>query len=162
MKRETRLFLLITLTISVLLFIQFNPINKKSAVETRVIELPDFQKMEIDLPYNVFLIEGKANSMVVQGPVQDISRIFYEIKDAELNIRHKRPQWIKNWVKRLIYFRSDIKIYVTVKDLSQINVTSSKAFSIRKKIPGDPVGWLLNTSRKVWKASSKSFQYVYS
>ncbi|MFC2126335.1 GIN domain-containing protein, partial [Bacteroidota bacterium] len=160
MKRETRLFSLIILSISVLLLLQFRPIIKKDPVETRVMELPDFQRLEIDVPYNVFLVEGEVNSIVVEGPGKEIEQIFYEMKDTLLNIQYRQNQWLKDWITQVINYQSDINVYVTVKDLSQINVTSSKAFSIKKKVDGDPIGWIIKTTQKVWNASHWKIYYV--
>ncbi len=160
MKRETRLFLLITLSVSVLLLMQFKPTINKGPIQTKVMELPDFRQMEIDVPYNVFLVEGEVNSMVVEGPVKEIGRIFFEMKDTVLNIQHRQNQWLQDWFANLINLRGEINVYVTVKDLSQINITSSKAFSIHKKSKGDPIGWIINTTRKVWNVSSRRIYNV--
>ena len=160
MRRESRLFFLITLSVSVLLLMQFRPTINKSPIKTKVMELPDFQQLEIDIPYNVFLVEGEVNSIVVEGPVKEISRIFYEMKDTVLNIQHRQNQWLHDWIANLVNFRNEINVYVTVKDLSEINVTSCRAFSIQKKSENNPIGWIINTTRKVWEESYRKINHV--
>ena len=49
------------------------------------------------------------------------SQIFYEMKDTVLNIQHRRNSWLHDWVVNLINYRSDINVYVTVKDLLKLN-----------------------------------------
>ena len=149
------MYSLIILSVSVLLLLQFRPMINKGPVETRVMELPDFQQIEIDVPYNVFLVEGEVNSIVVEGPQREIEQIFYELKDTLLNIQYKQKKWLRDGISKIINYQSDINVYVTVKDLSQINVTSSRAFSIKKKGNNDPIGWIIQTGRKSspWKIS---------
>jgi len=147
------MYSLIILSVSVLLLLQFRPMINKGPVETRVMELPDFQQIEIDVPYNVFLVEGEVNSIVVEGPQREIEQIFYELKDTLLNIQYKQKKWLRDGISKIINYQSDIYVYITVKDLSQINVTSSRAFSIKKKGNNDPIGWILQTGQKAspWK-----------
>ena len=154
------MFSLIILSVSVLLLLQFRPLINRGPVETRVMELPDFQQMEIDIPYNVFLVEGEVNSIVMEGPGKEIEQIFFEVKDTLLNIRHKHKKWLRDGMSRIVNYRSDINVYVTVKDLSQINVTSSKAFSIKKKGDDDLVGWIIRKTRKAWNTSPWKIYYV--
>jgi len=146
MKREASIFLIVILVVSGLLLFQFYPILKKDPVQTRVLELPEFQQLEVDIPYNVFLVEGETNSLVVEGPEKAVSDIFYEFSDTILNINHKRNKWIREWLVWLGMYEMEINVYITAKDISLINVTNPEIYSIQKSYREDPASRVIFTS----------------
>ena len=148
MKREASIFFIVILFVFGLLLFQFYPMIEKGPVKTRVMELPDFQQLEVDIPYNVFLVEGEMNSLVVEGPENAVSSIFYEFNDTVLNINHKRSRWVLGWLNWIVRNRKEINVYITAKDLSLINVMNPEIYSIQRSCDDGPVSRVIITSFK--------------
>ena len=137
MKREASIFLIVVLVVFGLLLYQFYPIMKKGPIQTKVLELPEFQELEVDIPYNVFLVEGEMNSLVVEGPEKAVSNIFYEFNDTILNISYKRSKWIREWLALVGMFEMEINVYITAKDISLIHVTNPEIYSNQRSYKDD-------------------------
>lgn len=139
MKREASIFFIVILFIFGLLLFQFYPMIDMGPVKTRVMELPDFQQLDVDIPYNVFLVEGEMNTLVVEGPENTVSSIFYEFNDTVLNINHKPSRWVQGWLNWILRNRKEINVYITAKDLSLINVMNPEIYSIQRSCEDSPV-----------------------
>lgn len=143
MSKEARLFFLIILFITILIFIQFNPIASRKSVQTKVLKLPEINQMDINIPYNVYLVEGETNSMVIEGPEDLIEKISVVMDDTTLNIHRKGNQWLEDLIHIIWVPESKINVYVTVKDLSEVKIKSRGKFSFQRAKEDSPIGWMI-------------------
>lgn len=88
-----------------------------------------FTKISFRIPGKIFLRQGTSNSLEISASPEQLSRIETEVEDGKLIIQPKNP---RDWKYRSDY--DNIRIYITVREITSISVAGSGHVRTDEKI----------------------------
>jgi len=99
-----------------------NAAEKVIASEIVDRHLSGFHAVNVAGSFDVYIVQGAAESVKVDAPAEVMDHILTEVNDGELKIYNKNDKW--NWGNWWGNHKK-IVVYVSVKELSSINLSGS-------------------------------------
>lgn len=124
----------LTLSIIALLFVFTAQAQKK---EER--KVGSFDYVSLGVNADLVIMQGKSNSLVLEGDADDLEEIETYVKDGTLKIR-KENDW--NWFDNM----DDVKIYVTLVDFRGASVSGSGKITNSNNLKGGDVKFSVSGS----------------
>lgn len=108
--------------------------KKDKEVQTQTYALPDFTELEFNSYFQVFLIQGDENSLRVEAAKKRLDDLTWEVDGQTLKFKSKgKFSWTKPG-------SSDIKLYITLKDLRLLKANQTCDIKTMNTLSGDEIG----------------------
>ena len=89
MKREIVYYIIILFLISGLIFIETNTGEQDDVNISKVIDVNNFQKLDIDLMCNIYVSIGEEQRVVLEGPEEYLNKVEAQFEDGILRLTKK-------------------------------------------------------------------------
>ena len=100
MKKEIIYYTVLLFLISGLIFIETNTSEKGEVNISKVIDVDEFKKLDIDLICNIYVSIGEEQRVVLEGPEQYLNKIETTFEDGILKLTEKTPGLINNLLEK--------------------------------------------------------------
>jgi hypothetical protein len=99
MKKEIIYYLVLLILISGLIFIETKNDDQDEVNISKVIDVKDFQKLDIDVNCNVYVSIGEEQRVVLEGPEQYLNKIETSFENGILKLSEKTPGILGGFLK---------------------------------------------------------------
>jgi len=89
MKREIVYYIILLFLISGLIFIETNTDKEDDVNISKVIDVNNFKKLDIDLNCNIYVSIGEEQRVVLEGPEEYLNKIEADLDDGILRLTEK-------------------------------------------------------------------------
>jgi hypothetical protein len=124
MKKEIIYYTVLLFLISGLIFIETNTSEKGEVNISKVIDVDEFKKLDIDLICNIYVSIGEEQRVVLEGPEQYLNKIETKFEDGILKLTEQTPGLINNLLEKGSKDQS-INLYLQLTSADQL-VTPTK------------------------------------
>ncbi len=132
MKGELKFYASLIVAISILILLDSNVFHRNSdhSLLTKVIDVSAIQKLQIDLPCNIYIAKGEKEKLVFEGPANSLNNIEAVVEKGTLKISEKPNINVVNFLRRKLKLNDQINIYINLPDLNKLDIASNaKVFS---------------------------------
>jgi hypothetical protein len=91
MKREFFYYIILLFLITGLIFIEISSSNKDDVHISKVIDVQNFEKLDIDLICNIYVSIGEEQRVVLEGPEEYLNKIETELDNGILKLTESNP-----------------------------------------------------------------------
>ena len=120
MKKETRIYLIFSLAITGLLFLEFQyPGFGHSSTEVQAI--PDIKSVKVNLPCNIFIQQNDEQKLVIENN-QSFGPINTKIENGVLKISNSFLGTILSLINNNNPDSGNINVYISLKDVKNLQV----------------------------------------
>lgn len=120
-------------------FIAFISCQKRNQLNTIISELPAFDTIELDSPFDLFLIEDSTFSIEITGYERNLENLNYSVDNHTLRIINNTKNTFATPTK------NKIEIYLTSNKLSQIKANETCNISTVNPITSDNFGLIFKS-----------------
>ena len=120
MKKEIIYYTLLTLIITVLLFFETNLFNDNTALVSRVIEIEEFEKLDIDVDCNIYVSLGDEQKVVFEGPEHYLKKVETRMENGVLKISCKKPGFFAELFGTDEKGSESVSVYIKLTSASQL------------------------------------------
>jgi len=120
MKKEFIYYSVLTLVIALLLFFETNLFNDNTKFVSKVVEVEEFQKLDIDLDCNIYVSLGEEQKVVFEGPEKYLSKVETRLENGVLTIFCKKPGLFAELFNYSTENPESVNIYVKLTDSDQL------------------------------------------
>jgi len=120
MKKEFIYYSVLTLVIALLLFFETNLFNDNTKFVSKVVEVEEFQKLDIDLDCNIYVSLGEEQKVVFEGPAKYLSKVETRLENGVLTIFCKKPGLFAELFNYSTENPESVNIYVKLTDSDQL------------------------------------------
>jgi len=99
MKKEIIYYLVLLILISGLIFIETKNDDQDEVNISKVIDVKDFEKLDIDVNCNVYVSIGEEQRVVLEGPEQYLNKIETSFENGILKLSEKTPGILGGFLK---------------------------------------------------------------
>ena len=114
----------ITLILSIIgihLLTRENDFQKEQDKEVIITGLPEFKRIDIQSSADIYFVEDKEVSIMIQGPYKQVSKVETRVEGGTLIIEDNRNKGILKFFGKYLS-QNDLKIYVKTNDLDNISI----------------------------------------
>ena len=111
-----------------------------STAQRRTIDVDDFSKISFGLPETLHLSQGSNESVEIEASEEAFERMKFVADGSKLKIRSKRSNSWKNWNNM------KVTIYVTMKNIEEINLSGSGQIIGKNKFETDDLSLSISGS----------------
>ena len=120
MKKETRIYLIFSLAITGLLFLEFQyPGFDHSSTEVQAI--PDIKSVKVNLPCNIFIQQNDEQKLIIENK-QSFNQISTKIENGVLKINNSLFGTLLHLLNIKNKDTSNINIYISLKNIQNLQV----------------------------------------
>jgi len=91
MKREFFYYIILLFLITGLIFIEISSSKKDDVHISKVIDVQNFEKLDIDLICNIYVSIGEEQRVVLEGPEEYLNKIETELDNGILKLTESNP-----------------------------------------------------------------------
>ena len=91
MKKEIIYYSILTLAIALLLVFETNLFSEESKYVSKVVEVEEFERLDIDLDCDIYVSLGEEQKVVFEGPAAFLDQVETQLVNGVLKITHKQP-----------------------------------------------------------------------
>lgn len=120
MKKEFIYYSILTLVIALLLFFETNLFNDNTKFVSKVVEVKEFEKLDIDLNCNIYVSIGEEQKVVFEGSAKYLNKVETHLENGVLKIFCKKPGLFAELLNYSTENPESINIYVKLTDSDQL------------------------------------------
>lgn len=112
--------------------------NEKPISEVQILE--SFNQLHVDLECNIYLVEGEAQRILVEGPTNKLKKIVTINNEGSITIRQNGKELISTFFNFFDTNKYHINIYISVNNLDNFTIIPCDEESIFRYIADDIIG----------------------
>jgi hypothetical protein len=136
---KTKQFKTLVITLLMLLGLQLSNLNAQDIKETR--KVAEFDKIGLAIPANLYLTQGSKNEVIIEADEDLLAKIETEVNGTSLDIQFEKWYHYKGFGK--------INVYITVKDIKEIDVAGSGDVIAKSAIKADKLVFVISGSGSI-------------
>ena len=150
MKREFFLYGLLGILTAALVLIQFRlPVSIMKTKEANLQSYRDLSQLLIEVESTIYLVEGDAEQIMVEGPENMLKKINTQIEGGCISIRNSSSTLISGMLNTLFNEENKISIYITLPSLENYVIGENNDPGYIKYQSSDRIGMSLKRGDKV-------------
>jgi len=150
MKREIYIYSILGVFTCFLIFYQFSKDNDEADENTSKIQaISELSQLCIDVDCNVFLVEGDAQHILMEGPGKKLKHIKAVDNEGCIKITKNTGTFLAGVFRIFKSKENDINIYITLKDLDDIKFSYIDELSSVRFTSKECMGLILSRGQKL-------------
>ena len=143
MKKEFNYYSVLTLVIALLLAFETNLFDDRTKLVSRVIDIENFEKLDIDLDCDIFVSLGEEQKVVFEGPLNYLNRVQTKLENGVLTISCRKPGVISQWFFPKEKDTESVSIYIKLTHADQLimpkkgHLISNESLQLIERCDGD-------------------------